>query len=137
MTCIFHMSICCDKSFKWVPTGSFVCLFYSPEQFFSYLAAVNITGDRAANLNLCLALMALSSKGSFSCHTFCDTGPRFVRYHRGTGTPRPSGIRSGDARIIRSLRLRSNHCVTRAAPTGLTVTLAVMFDRLTENFNLG
>jgi hypothetical protein len=34
----------------------FVCL-YPPEQFFSYPAAVTITGDRAANLDLCLALM--------------------------------------------------------------------------------
>jgi hypothetical protein len=28
------------------------------------------TGDRAANLDLCLALTALSSKGSFTCHTY-------------------------------------------------------------------
>jgi hypothetical protein len=42
----------------------FVCLFYfeSHEQFFSYLATVNITGDRAANLDLCLALTGFSSE---------------------------------------------------------------------------
>jgi hypothetical protein len=34
---------------------------------FSYLAAVTITGNKAANLDLCLALMAFSSKDSFSC----------------------------------------------------------------------
>jgi hypothetical protein len=28
------------------------------EQFLGYLAAVAITGDRAANLNLCLALVS-------------------------------------------------------------------------------
>jgi hypothetical protein len=41
----------------------FVC-FESHKQFFSYLATVTITGDRAANLDLCLALkMAFSSEG--------------------------------------------------------------------------
>jgi hypothetical protein len=59
----------------------FVCLFYfeSHEQFFSYLATVTITGDKAANLDLCLALTAFSSEGSFTCHTYCDTGPPFLR----------------------------------------------------------
>jgi hypothetical protein len=55
----------------------FVCLFVfvndSHEQFFSYLATVTITGDRAANLDLCLALTAFSSEGSFTCHAYCDT----------------------------------------------------------------
>jgi hypothetical protein len=54
----------------------FVC-FESHEQFFSYLATVTIAGDRAANLDLCLALAAFSSEGSFTCHTYCDTGPPF------------------------------------------------------------
>jgi hypothetical protein len=46
----------------------FVYLFYFEphEQFFSYLATVTITGDRAANLDLCLALTAFSSEGSFN-----------------------------------------------------------------------
>jgi hypothetical protein len=60
----------------------FVCLFVcfeSHEQFFSYLATVTIAGDRAANLDLCLALTAFSSEGSFTCHTYCDTGPPFLR----------------------------------------------------------
>jgi hypothetical protein len=36
--------------------NSEVCLFYfeSHEQFFSYLATVTNTGDKAANLDLCL-----------------------------------------------------------------------------------
>jgi hypothetical protein len=33
----------------------------------------------AANLDLCFALTAFSSEGSFTCHTYCDTGPRFLR----------------------------------------------------------
>jgi hypothetical protein len=59
----------------------FVCLFYfeSHEQCFSYLATVTITGDSAANLDLCLALTAFSSDGSFRCHSYCDTGPPLLR----------------------------------------------------------
>jgi hypothetical protein len=56
----------------------FVC-FESHEQFFSYLATVTIAGDRAANLDLCLVLTAFSSEDSFTCHTYCDTGPPFLR----------------------------------------------------------
>jgi hypothetical protein len=37
--------------------------FESHEQFFSYLANVTITGDGAANLDICLALTAFSSEG--------------------------------------------------------------------------
>jgi hypothetical protein len=46
----------------------YVCLFdclQPPEQFFSYPAAVTITGDRAAK-DLFLAIMTFSSEGSFS-----------------------------------------------------------------------
>jgi hypothetical protein len=60
----------------------FVCLlvcFEAHEQFFRYLATVTITGDRAANLDLCLALTAFSSEGSFTNHNYCDTGPPFLR----------------------------------------------------------
>jgi hypothetical protein len=46
----------------------FVC-FGPHKQFFSYLTAVTITSDRSANLDLCLALTAFSSEGSFTCHT--------------------------------------------------------------------
>jgi hypothetical protein len=53
--------------------------FESHEQFVSYQATVTITGDRAANLNLCLALTAFSSEGSFTYHTYCDTGSPFLR----------------------------------------------------------
>jgi hypothetical protein len=56
----------------------FVC-FKSRELFFSYLATVTIAGDRAANLDLCLAHKAFSSEGSCTCHTYCDKGPPFLR----------------------------------------------------------
>jgi hypothetical protein len=49
------------------------------EEYYSHLATVSIYGDRAANLDLCLALVAFSSQGSFTCHTYCDTGPPFLR----------------------------------------------------------
>jgi hypothetical protein len=54
-----------SKSVMVIPI--FVCLFCfeSNKQFFSYLATVTIAGDGAANLDLCLALMAFSSEGSF------------------------------------------------------------------------
>jgi hypothetical protein len=58
----------------------FVC-FESHKQFFSYLVTVTITGDGAANLDPCLALTAFSSEGSLTCHTYCDTGPPFLRSH--------------------------------------------------------
>jgi hypothetical protein len=62
----------------YVHVQRFVC-FEPHEQFFSYLAAVTIANDRAANLDLCLGLRAFSSEGSFTCHTYCDTGPPFLR----------------------------------------------------------
>jgi hypothetical protein len=59
----------------------FVCLIVlsHTSNFFSYLVAVTITGDRTANLDMCLALTAFSSESSFTCHTYCDTGPPFLR----------------------------------------------------------
>jgi hypothetical protein len=56
----------------------FVC-FESHEQLFGYLATVTITNDWVASLDLCLALTAFSSEGSFMCHTYCDRGPPFLR----------------------------------------------------------
>jgi hypothetical protein len=60
----------------------FVCLFIcfeSHEQFFSYLATVTNTGDGAANLDRCLAFTAFRSEAYFTCNTYCDTGPPFLR----------------------------------------------------------
>jgi hypothetical protein len=57
----------------------FIVCLESHEQFFSSLATVTITGDGAANLDLCLALTTFSSERSFTCHTHCDTGPLFLR----------------------------------------------------------
>jgi hypothetical protein len=54
-----------------------------------------------------------------SVYTVSSEGPALTSH---------SGIRTGDARIIRSLRLRSNHCATRAV--GKTLTLAISNERL-------
>jgi hypothetical protein len=55
-----------------------ISVYSRTSNFSDYLAAVTITGDRAENLDLCLALVAFSSEGSFTCHTCCDTEPRFM-----------------------------------------------------------
>jgi hypothetical protein len=52
--------------------------FESQKQFFTYLATVTITGDRAANVDLSLALTAFGSEGSFTCHTYSDMGLPFL-----------------------------------------------------------
>jgi hypothetical protein len=52
---------------------------YFQPRVFSYLAVVTIIGDRAANLDLCVALLAFSSKGSSTCLTCCDTAPPFLK----------------------------------------------------------
>jgi hypothetical protein len=60
-----------------------ICLFVcveSHEQFFQAIwRLVTITGDRAAKSDLWLALTAFSSEGSFTCRTYCQTGPPFFR----------------------------------------------------------
>jgi hypothetical protein len=60
------------------PMG-FLFDFESHEQFFNYLATVTFTGDRAAKLDLCLALTAFSSEVSFTRHIYCNMGPPFLR----------------------------------------------------------
>jgi hypothetical protein len=53
-----------------VQITSLLHCFELHEQFFSYLATVTITGDKAANLDLCLSPTTFSSEGSFTCHTY-------------------------------------------------------------------
>jgi hypothetical protein len=55
-----------------LPIDLFVWLFIAAQAIFSHLAAFTITGDRTANLDLCLPLTAFSSKSYFTCHTYCD-----------------------------------------------------------------
>jgi hypothetical protein len=61
---------------KWNVVCSVVCLFVclKPHKaLFSNMAAVTITGDGAAYLDICLPRMAFRSEGSLTCHTCCDT----------------------------------------------------------------
>jgi hypothetical protein len=54
--------------------------FYSRQSNFSATWGCHHTGDRVANLDLCLThSWFLELKVLFSCHTYCDTGPRFIR----------------------------------------------------------
>jgi hypothetical protein len=96
-------------------------LFYfeSHEQFFSYLATITITGDKAAKLDVCLALTAFSSEGSFTCHTYCDAGPPFLRSY-----PKDSWFSTSQCRALgeRSIttyfkRLRFDAAGTNGART--------------------
>jgi hypothetical protein len=98
-TCLSVVSICAVEEKK----IGFVRL-YPHEQFFSYLVAVTITGDRAANLDLRLALMAFSSEGSFYVPHLLRHGTLVytVSSKRPASTSH-SGIRTRDARIIKSL----------------------------------
>jgi hypothetical protein len=81
-------------------------LFIAAWAIFQLSSGCHKIGDRAANLDLCLALMAFSSEGSFSGHTYCDTGQRS---HPKNRHPRPTvGFERGvQARITRFLRLHS------------------------------
>jgi hypothetical protein len=47
----------------------------------AFVICLFVTGDRAENVDYCLVLMALSSEDSFTCHTYCDTGPLFIQSH--------------------------------------------------------
>jgi hypothetical protein len=107
----------------------FVC-FESHEQFFSYLATVIITGDRAANLDLCLALTAFSSEGSFMCCvTYCDMGPPFLRSY-----PKDPGFSLLNAVLLtkeQSLPILNVLGLTRPARTGLELTTSRMLSEST------
>jgi hypothetical protein len=55
----------------------------------------------------------LSREGSLSCHTYCDTGPRFIRSYPKDRHPRPTvgfepPMQGSSDRCAR----RSNHCAT-------------------------
>jgi hypothetical protein len=108
------------------PDSQGLCLFgffyfESYEQFFSYLATVTITGDGVANLDLvCLALTAFSSEGSFTCHTYCDTGPPFLRSY-----PKDPWFSLLNAVLLakeQSLPILNVFGLTRPARAGLELT---------------
>jgi hypothetical protein len=80
-------------------------LFVAARAIFSYMAAVTITGDRAANLGLCSALRAFEQGGVFVVPHLLRHGASVctVSSKRPTLTSH-NGIRTPDARIIISFR---------------------------------
>jgi hypothetical protein len=89
----------------------FVCL-QPHQQFFSYLVAVIITTAENLDLHVCLALMAFSSEGSFTCHTYCNIGPQFIwSYPKKLVPTSHSMIGTCDTRIIKSFGLCSSHAI--------------------------
>jgi hypothetical protein len=106
----------------------FVC-FELHEQFFSYLATVTISGDRATNLDLWLALTAFSSEGSFTCHTYCDTGTPFLRSY-----PKDPWFSLLNAVLLakeQSLPILNVLPLTRPARAGLELTTSRMLSEST------
>jgi hypothetical protein len=104
-----------------------VC-FEPPEQFVSYLATVTITGDRAANLTICLPLTAFSSEGSFTCHTHCDTSVVKVI------SERPVILTSENAVLLakeQSLPILNVLGLTQPARAGLELTTFLMLSEST------
>jgi hypothetical protein len=64
----------------------FVCLFaYSRTSNFLAIWRMSLPGT-----GLHLDLMAFSSEGYLTCHTYCNTGPRFIRSHLKDQYPRPT-----------------------------------------------
>jgi hypothetical protein len=57
----------------------FTCM--SRSRIFHLYGDVTIAGEGLQNLGLCSAPGPLSREGSLSCHTCCNTGPRFFRSH--------------------------------------------------------
>jgi hypothetical protein len=55
----------------------FVCLLVVSRM--SIFSAAWRMSPLPANLDKCLALEAFSSEASFTCHTYCDTGPPFYK----------------------------------------------------------
>jgi hypothetical protein len=95
----------------------FVCLFvYSHTSSFSaiwWLSPLPVTGLQI--LAYARRSGPLSREGSLSCHTYCDTGPRFIRSHPKDRHPRPTlGFEPPTQGSSGLCAWRSNHCATRA-----------------------
>jgi hypothetical protein len=66
------------------------------------------------SLDLCLVFMAFSSEGYFSCQHLLRHGTSvYAVSSEGPAPTSERGIRTGDAKITRSLCLHSNHCAMR------------------------
>ena len=87
-------SLCCILVFK--------CCFSPAQGYFTYIETSPIAGEGLQILTYTRHLWPLSSEGSLTCHTHCDTGHRFllsqserqgrptVEWRCGNRTPDPS-----------------------------------------------
>jgi hypothetical protein len=66
-----------DKIIDWL----IIYCFTSRSRILSLIWRRHYCRWRLQNLGLCSALKAFKQGGSLSCHTYCDTGPRFFRSH--------------------------------------------------------
>jgi hypothetical protein len=82
------------------------------------------------SLDLCLELKAFSSEGSFMCHTYCDTGPPFLRSY-----PKDPRFYLLNAMLLtneQSLPILNVLRLTRPAQTGLELmTYRLLSERTT------
>ena len=98
----------------------FVCLFvYSRLSNFSAirrLSPLPVTGLQI--LAYARRSGPLNREGSLSCHTNCDTGPRFIRSHPKDRHPRPTvGFEPPMQGSSDHCARCSNHCATQATLT--------------------
>jgi hypothetical protein len=74
-------------SYQWYPLDKgvnmfvlFVCLFWVARAIFQLSGDCHHCRRQGCKFRaICLALTAFSSEGSFTYHTYCDTGPSFLR----------------------------------------------------------
>jgi hypothetical protein len=85
-----------DKLIKWInmypklKIGWFCLFVYSRLSNFQLSGGCHHYRWQGCKFRPMLALMAFSSEDSFSCHTYCDTGPRFIWSHPMDRHPRPT-----------------------------------------------
>jgi hypothetical protein len=119
-----------NQSIKYIGLVWFVCFFVL--QFFSYLAVVTITGDRAANFSLCSALRAFEQGGIFIVPHLLRHGTSVYRSHPKDRHLRPTvGFAPPTQGSSDHCARRSNHCATQA---GLVWTLYVVGFRWNRDF---
>jgi hypothetical protein len=131
MNLTFHINIPCNKNYPWVPKN-WLCdldlgfwLTYYKLVMFVYSCLSNFSAIRRLSP---LPVTGLQSLALIAFSSATPTATRDLGLHdvvQRTGTPSHSGVRTGDARITRSLRLRSN-----TAPGGRLIKKII-------NFNLG
>jgi hypothetical protein len=96
----------CVRLFFYSHTGNFLAIWW--------LSPLPVTGLHI--LAYARRSGPLSREGSLSCHTYCDTGPWFIRSHPKDLHPRPTmrfePPMQGSSDLCAQ---RSNHCTTWSA----------------------